>query len=451
MDDLQFTSSILVGLYFLGLLYITYTASKQEAVSDFAIGSRGVGLWGTVASVTSGFRDGAGIVVWITLSILFGLQTMWLFFAMLVALGLLALIAKKVRTEAGERGFVTLGDLLKHHFGHRTAAISSVIIAITAFLYAASQLNIAGNIFSLFFNTSLVAGIAFVVAIVGLYLFIGGYKTVIKTDIFQWLVLMVIILVPFMLRDVSVTSMSFSGIAPTDWQLLFGIVTISILVVVSSADVWQRIFSAKTPQVAQNALVVTIPVFFLISLGLVLFGLASGVLLGGLPEGNPFFALFALENISSLVLSFIGVFVLASVMSTLDTQSFLFSQTLSRNLFKNRDERSTIRTTRIVLVVLLTALAFIASTIEDIVQFLFSAVTLGTVLAPLLLFYATGLMRSTAKTDIGTAFVLSISMAVYVIMFAIGAFENLLLTLLPALVSLVLLSLIWAFRRKDVI
>jgi len=448
MISLFYASLILISLYFLVLFVITYLAGKKETFDDFSIGSRNIGLWQTVASLSSGFRDGAGVVVWGSFSILFGLYTMWLFVALAFALLLLSLTAKFIRKKSEEVGAVTLSDYLERVIGPKTSSVATVIILMTAFLYAASQLNIAGTIFSSLLNISPMTGILISMIVVAMYLIVGGYKTVIRTDMFQWLIILVIIIMPFLIRKGSITELPFFGTVPLDVPTILAVSLISFFAVYSYADVWQRIFSAKDAATAKRGLLFTIPVYFFISSGLVFLGMTIGTLVGKTNLNTPFLALFSLQTISPILLALLGVFILASMMSTFDTQVFVFAQTVSRNLVKRTSSgKKDVWITRLILLVTLAVLALIASTVENIIRFLFSAVTVISVLAPVLFFHAVKLFDRDKKTDVYISIILVVSTMVYGYMFFAGLFGNFLFLIVPTVVSLLGVSAIAVIKN----
>jgi Na+/proline symporter len=135
-------------------------------------------------------------------------------------------------------------------------------------------------------------------------------------------------------------------------------------------------------------------------------------------------------------------------MSTFDTQVFVFAQTVSRNVIKKtQSEKGHIWLTRSILLATLALLALIASTVENIISFLFSAITVISVLAPVLFFHAVKLIDRDRKTDFWISMILVVSTGVYGYMFATGKFENFLFLIVPATISLMSVSAFILIRR----
>lgn len=441
-------SAILIAIYIGVLAYLTFRTHKSETPEQYAIGDRKVGLWNTIASIAAGQRDGSGIVVWVTLGILFGISTMWAFAGFAAGLLVLAFGARYVRNQAKEINAITISDIFKHAIGPRTAVASSIIIAAVAFLIAAAQVNIAGSIFGLLFNIPTGVGIVVTAIIVGVYLFFGGYQTVIKTDMLQWLIILTILFIPFLLMNGPVSDLPYSGIMEMDNAMALGLFGIAFLVIFSSADVWQRLFSARTDGIARKSALLAIPVYFIIALGSLALGLVAGTFVEVLDPGNAFFEMFASPTAPVAVLALLGVFVLAASMSTFDTHTFMFAQVVSRSLLARRFvhiERT--KLTRIVLILFLVALIGLALTISNILVFVFGAFTLITVLAPLLALYLMKRLPERGNFDTYVIGVLILSVGVYSWLFIFGYFENVAYTVVPAAVAAVLTVLALAFYK----
>lgn len=430
--------TIFAAIYLALLFWLNHNNEVAENDQQFSIAGRDVSRYATAASLASSVRDASGIVVWLTFSVLYGL------YALIIALGLisgwllLSFSAKKIHMLSREKGYVTLSDYLQGEIGKHTALMVSWLTIGTAFFLAAAQLNITGEIVSLIYGIPLVLSIIIVTLIVFSYLLFGGYGSVIKTDYLQWvlIILSLIFIIPTLSGSLD-TSINLSGMAPLDHGLLWGVAIIAFLSIYPAPDAWQRIFSAKSAEDAKRGLQLGAPFFLAIIFLLVTVGMQMGALFGGLPEGNALYAFFSSESVPNLVLALLAIFVVTSMMSTLDTQAFLFAQTVSRNLLPNKNQQ---KTTRIILSLLFIVLAVIAFSILDIITFLFSAVGIISIAAPVLLFY--NLNPAQAKqNDIILATTLLLGLIVFVYLFTTGALESIVMNLIaPAVSSVTLMA-----------
>lgn len=435
-------------IYFVLLLLIAFT-HRRVTGAEFAIANRDVSSIGIVAALAASFRDGAGIAVWIALAIGFGWGSLWLVAGMALALVSLSVLSIQVSSIAREKNWTTPTDWMRDTIGPRTAFMASVVIAGTAILYAAAQIYVAGNILSAYTGLSTNISLIAVAAVTGLYTTLGGYKAVTTTDKLQWLLILAILALPFLLAKGPSLPAATSWNSPGG-EMAFGFAAISFLVVFSSGDVWQRIFSAKSGTVARKGLLLTIPVYVAISVGLVVFATSVVPELGADSASNALFEIPKSETISPLLLALFGLFAVASLMSTLDTQTFLFSSTLSEYLSPEGEGLDAGKNKLIGMALttgFLLALVCIALFVGDIVEFLFSAVTLGTILFGVML--AAAIRPNLRSKDTEITIAILAGAITYIGLFATGKFSNLLFTTVPSLVTGIILigALIVPMRR----
>lgn len=437
-------SVALFAVYFLGLTGLAYWLRNTEG-SQFAIAGRNVSHWSIVAALAASFRDGAGIAVWIGLAIAFGWGSLWLVVGLSFALFVLAIVGPKLNEIARQREWTTPTDLLRDHYGPITALAGSLVMVLTATLYAGAQVYVAGGILAAFTDIPATIGVIIVVAVTGLYTSIGGYRAVTLTDRVQWLVIAVIVILPFMVPSGPAFPDITSFTSP-EWHMSLGFAGLSCLVILSSGDVWQRIFSARSADSARKGLLITIPVYVVISAGLVVFATSLATVLPQEAQADPLFAISTIEALPQLLIGLFGLFVVASLMSTLDTQTFLFTSITEEYVRVKKEDGTPQRSHRVnsaATIGFLALLALIASSIGDIIQFLFSAVTLGTVLTIPFLFATKP--RDWRQFDYATTVAILAGVLVYAVLFATGAFADILYTLIPAGVTAAVMSLAIAF------
>lgn len=441
-------SMAFLAIYIFFVAILAWSSSKGETSSGYLIGDRNVGLLPTLASLASGFRDGAGLAAWVTLAVYFGFGALWLTVGMVIGLVVLGFLASGLRNLAAEQGFLTVGDLISHRIGIKTARTASLLIALTALLYAAAQLFVGGRVLASLMGVSSTNGVIASGLIVGAYLWLGGYKSVIRTDLLQWLVIMAVIGLPFALMGQYPKDLSPMPFFEIDSSTALGFTGISFLVVASSADVWQRIFSSASGTTARNALWLTAPVYLIISVAVVILGLTIASVAVDSNPSEALFDVFSVPSTSPVAVALLGVFIVAAVMSTLDTQIFLFASTFVREIarIQNEEEEAELaKGYRLTMAGTIIILGFVAVSIGDIVEFLFGAVTLGTVVLPVLFIAA---LSNSRETDGRLALSLLIGAVVYVWLFSSGAFENLVYTLVPSAVATVLCVAVVLFSPK---
>jgi len=185
--------------WFAGLLLIVYTAvllhharigaRHSGSVADFYVGGRslggfvvGVSFFATFASTNSyighagkGYEYG---LPWMVMAVLIVLFT-WLSWL---------LVAPKLRRFTTHWDALTLPDYLESRFGAgnrtlRTAA--AVVILFSSLLYLVAIFKGAGNLFERFLTIPYESAVGLTLLIVMLYTSIGGFVSVVRTDVVQ--------------------------------------------------------------------------------------------------------------------------------------------------------------------------------------------------------------------------------------------------------------------------
>jgi Na+/proline symporter len=447
MSSIPIAAGLLLALFVGVLMWLAARDRKAERAAAFMIGRRDVGWFATMASVVGNLRDGAGLAAWVVLGIYYGFGALWLTAGLIVGLIVLAAIAPAARELAVRDDYISVTQLLRDRMGPMTARLSTFVIGATGFLYAAAQVHVSGRIYASLLDWPTWGGMLLVVVVVASYLVIGGYAASVRTGIFQWFVIMVVVLIPWLVGGAAIPTPS--GLLSTGLVTGTSFAAISLLVTISSADLWQLIFSSRSARDARIGFGVSAPVYIVISVGMILFAMASSAAVGqGAQPNDVFFSLFGLTSLPPLVLGTVGVFVAAAVMSTLDSQVFLVSSTIVGRSNVQSASEDTERKTRRVIVAVMACLGLLAAGIVDLVTFLFSAVTLATILSPV---FIGAVLRPRFVSDAACATVLLIAAAVYAVLFARGAFANLAVTLVPCAVSVAGLGLLVLVKKRQAV
>ena len=325
--QIGFLLSYFVAVYALGLW-----SRKGETTGEFLIANRSVGTLLTTASV-SAVIGGVFLGNVSFLAFEFGMGAMWLVGGFAFGLFLLGAVASRIKAVADEHRFLTLPDYLFTKFDARTGYLGAGVLFLGFLLILAGQFVIAGLLFSTLFP------IEYPLAVFGMggatlaYVVLGGFKAVVRTDLLQFAIMAVVfgLFLPFNVdvRVLGTLAELGSPGALTIASLFLG-GTASLFM---GADVWQRLYSARTPAVARNSLFLASAIWVVFGLSLTLLGIAARgsaasadqALLAGLFEAFP-------EQLAGLA----AVALLAALMSTIDTEMFLLASSVAKDFVAKR-------------------------------------------------------------------------------------------------------------------
>lgn len=192
-----------VALYLLILLLIGYHSyRKTNDISDYMIGSRGLGPM--VTALSAGASDMSG---WMLMGLpgavySTGISSMWLGIGLTIgAYFNYRLLAPRFRiyTEVASDS-LTIPDYLENRFkddSKMLRLVSGVIILVFFILYVSSGIVAGGKLFKDLLGLTYTSGVVVTVTVVVLYTYFGGFLAVTLTDFFQGcLMFVVLVMVP---------------------------------------------------------------------------------------------------------------------------------------------------------------------------------------------------------------------------------------------------------------
>jgi len=190
---------VIFGLYLLGLIIITiYTANKSKNTSDYILGGK------QISGVALALSERAtGESAWLLLGLtgeayLLGLQAIWV--ALGCVIGILFIwfvMGKKLQMERERTGALTVSSLLAKKYPGSEKTIGTLAASIVVFFflfYVEAQFYGGGKVLYDTFGLNPLWGVVIGSLIVVFYSMLGGFITVVFTDIFQ-AVLMIITLI----------------------------------------------------------------------------------------------------------------------------------------------------------------------------------------------------------------------------------------------------------------
>lgn len=432
--------------YFLFMIIIGIKAGRSETHEGFVIGSRNVGYIPTIGSLASSFRDGMGVIFWFGFGATVGYGGIWLFFGVIAGLFVYTFIGPHIRATAKENDYVTVGEMLRDRMGIITERLSGLVILTFAMMYIAVQLYVSGHLFAEVLQMSPSIGVWTVAFVVGFYLFFGGYSTVVKTDGVQFFLILSLLIVPFFFTPRTEDLTNFSTFFTLGITDIVALNIIGFLFTISTADAWQRLFSARDDKVIRYGFPVAGIFLIIMTLSLIFMGMAAKPYLGdAIGADDAFYQIFKGDYIPTFLLAYIAVIVMAICMSTLDTFCYLSAATLAKNFFPpalTEKRNSYIYFSQIVMVLILITMSVLALTLTDVILFVFNAASLLFVMAPVYIYAALGYpKKKEQETDAMIAISVFFGIIIYLYLFSEGALDKMIMTLVPVIVSFILTTL----------
>ncbi|MFI6025168.1 sodium:solute symporter [Amycolatopsis magusensis] len=316
---------VVIALYIAGMLGIGwYGLRLARTKSDYLVAGRRLGWFmysGTMSAVVLG---GASTVGGVKLGYTWGISGAWLVVS--IGLGILVLHALFARRLVKLRVY-TVSEMLDLRYGGRsTSTISGIVMwAYTLMLTVTSTLAFA-TVFKVLLDIPEWVGIGIGGAIVVLYSVLGGMWSITLTDIAQFVIKTIGILL--ILLPVSVSAAGgFDGMGERLDASFFDFTSIgtgSIITYVLTygfglligQDIWQRVFTARTPKVATGGGIGSGVYCLVYGLAGALIGAAAKVLYPSLASAQDAFATIVEDLLPAGVRGLVLAAALSAMMST---------------------------------------------------------------------------------------------------------------------------------------
>ena len=256
------------------------------------------------------------------------------------------------------------------------------------FAWLMAQFVVGGQIVSSLTGMSYQMAVLLMTAITLPYLVLGGFRAVIRTDVVQYALLIVLaVIVIFSSNYSEVKELPpLDTVFSLDLKSMFCLIVMMGLWVIVSGDIWQRIYAAKDVKQARLGLVWAFVSYSVITPIVVWPFLISYGLIENVSEAE--FLVAALKNAApSGLSSFVALLLLISIMSTIDTCAFGTSMSITNDFLLKlnliKEEKLAVCTKYTIAIVLIAAAIF-SVFVSNIVDLVYAMMGLASCMAPAL-------------------------------------------------------------------
>ncbi|MET8408039.1 sodium:solute symporter [Streptomyces sp. NPDC005195] len=451
-----------IVVYLAGMLAMGWWGMRRaKSKSDFLVAGRRLGpamYSGTMAAIVLG---GASTIGGVGLGYQYGLSGAWMVFT--IGLGLLAL-SVFFSARIARLKVYTVSEMLDLRYGGRAGVISGVVMWAYTLMLAVTSTIAYATIFDVLFDMNRTLAIVIGGSIVVAYSTLGGMWSITLTDMVQFVVKTIGVLL-LLLPIAVIKAGGFSAMKaklPTEYfdplgiggETIFTYVLIYTFGMLIGQDIWQRVFTARSDTTARWGGTVAGTYCLVYAVAGAVIGTAAKVLYPTLPSADAAFATIVKDELPVGVRGLVLAAALAAVMST-SSGALIACATVANNDIWSR-LRGTVRPTgeehggdhdevrgnRIFILVMGVAVIGTAIALNNVVEALTVAYNLlvGGLLVPIL----GGLLwkRGTAQGALASVVVGGLAVVGLMGVYGVLANEPVYYGLLSSLVVYVIVSLV---------
>ncbi len=337
MINLSLPDIIIIILYFAAVLYVGFRATKKTASDgeDFLLAGRTLTLPIFVMTLVSSWYGGIlgvgefsyryGISNWVIQGVPYYI------FAALFAF----VLAKKIRAT----NLFTIPDKLEASYDRKTALLGSVLTFIL--MTPAPYILMLSVFLQMLFGWSLWLSIIVTAVTAISYLFFGGFRSDVQTDILEFIVMFggFAIILPycfttfggfdFLSSHLPALHLTWHGGNSIQFILVWFFIALWTLV---DPAFHQRCYAAKDGTTAQKGILVSILFWFIFDAMTATAGLYARAALPNLDQPLTAYPMLAEAVLPPVAKGLFYCGMLATIMSTLNTLAFVSAQTLGRDI-----------------------------------------------------------------------------------------------------------------------
>jgi len=373
-------------VYIAIVVMIGWIASRKETEEGFMIADRKVAGLQLAATMSAGFFDGATLSIYLAYIYEFGLSAIWLFVGL--GLGFLCLrrFATRIKDKADQLKVYTMPEYFLRTIGRRSGLAFSVVLIIAFFFWLTVNFIVSGQVLSAIFPIPYALAVAVGGVIILTYLLLAGFKAVVRTDVFQLLIMtfMTVTVAAYLFGKTTIPATELQPVGRMDAGTLIGFLVIGVFGIMVQPDLWQRMFAARDVPTMKRGLTYGAFILPLLALVLGVIGLVTKQLIPGIaPEG----ALVAgFSRLLPVGLKELGMVLLYAVcLSSSDTVTFVVSSIFTRDLQQRTrrfNETSMRRMTRFFMVLFIAVGVITGILYQDIIALGLSLASLSLALFP---------------------------------------------------------------------
>lgn len=428
-------------LYLISLVIITWISSRRQTTGAYINSGKSLTVldstWTTFASLLTGYN----FVLGVTFAYLYGFWYLMTFVGAAMAFVVLYFFYKKrLSVLQKDHDLFSIGDYFGLKYDLSTKIIVNLIFCICLFLFMVLQMYVNTTLFSSLLHLEKSIALLLTSGIVCIYLWFGGFKASVKTDIFQGILMLPIILIIFFFPIHFSWEKIPAAFDISQFWFAVGLVLLQFFGLIAQPESFQRVFAVKDSKTLRKSLILSFTLLILVAGSIAYIGINfkfSGIA----TDPSNLFTEGVLKVLPSWISSFLTVSLIAAFMGTIDSSAFAFG-ILSAGM-KKTTQKSIVQSTQRFTLIGLVLSAIASLYLFSFLQSVFALISIISIIGAALL---VSMFFKLKTADI------NIFLIVGMITFISGLVsrfitDNPLTAIIPTAISLIALCIVLAYRK----
>jgi SSS family solute:Na+ symporter len=322
---------VALSIYLIVLAFITWFSIKKGSDDDFLSASHNVGWKQLSVSFFSSAFSSYNVAVTLTFAFLYGPYVLIIFLGVLGAFYGIYLVSNKYQKEINNISFNNIIDLSVRRYDYKVSTLIHLSLVVILCLFIILQFFINTSIFQQLIGWNEYISSIVVGGIVFLYISVGGLKTEILTDVFQGVLMIIIVALAFMVDTSSITTGTVTSMLSdmTALKAALSLGAVQLLTFLVQPEMWQRVAAARDLENLKKGMIAGWGLLLIVIVPVIAIGMAVNAS-GIASPGNNLFMDVLNHAAPSWYLPFLLVALFAAFMSTLDSSLFAVASQLGK-------------------------------------------------------------------------------------------------------------------------
>lgn len=322
---------IALSVYLIILAIITWISIRRGGDDEFLSASHDVGWKQLSVSFFSSAFSSYNVAVTLTFAFLYGPYVLLIFFGVLGAFYGIYLVASGYQEEINEISFNNIIDLSVNRYDYKVSSLLHLSFVSILGLFIILQLFINTSIFQQLIGWNEYVSSITVGGIVFAYISVGGLKTEILTDVFQGILMIIIVAMAFMVDTSSITTGTVTSMLSdmTALKSALSLGVVQLLTFLVQPEMWQRVAAARDLENLKKGMIAGWSLLLIVIVPVITIGMAVNAS-GMASPGNNLFMDVLNQAAPGWYLPLLLVALFAAFMSTLDSSLFAVAAQLGK-------------------------------------------------------------------------------------------------------------------------
>jgi len=369
-----------IAIYFLIILFVGLWTGRKQDKEDYLIANRKLKLLEATSTIFSSRIGAAILLTYTALVYIYGLGAYWYFIGSVFGLFVFYFFGKKVKKLGDEQNFYTLSDFFFYLKGKTAGYLSAIVVIIIMFGWVVLNFTAGARLVEEYTPISYDISVIVIGAIILIYLFAGGFRAVVRTDVIQTggIFLLFILMIYLLITTDVKPKMAFADFFNIPTKEIINFFLAGFFIPMASPELWQRIYAIKNQKEYKRSLFLSSVFYFIIGLILLMIGMVIRTDIIGL---NPDTALIVgFSKLLPAGLAGLSVIIIYSaISSSADTYMFTSASSITQDFIERTGKLKKEKlsyTMRIILVLLMILGVTMSLVLRDIVDTTFFFVSL---------------------------------------------------------------------------